>query len=64
MACVWLVRSDGRDESVEADELEITTSGALVFYRYASRMEGERTLLTAFAPGVWQRCTLQAEASR
>jgi hypothetical protein len=61
---VWRVQCDGRDESVEADELEITGSGALVFYRSASRMQQERTLLTAFPPGAWQRCTLQSEPSR
>jgi len=64
MRRVWLVRSEGRDEPIEADELEITAAGALVFYRLASRMEHERTLLTAFPPGQWQRCTLRNEPSR
>ena len=64
MTRVWQVRCDGRDETVEADELEITASGVLAFYRFASRMEQERTLLLAFPPGAWQRCTLQTDLNR
>lgn len=56
----WLVRLDTGDEHVEADEVEITGSGALVFYRLAARTESERTLLTAFAPGLWRRCQLES----
>ena len=61
MRRAWLVRADGRDEHVEADEVEVTSSGTLAFYRFASRMEQERTLLMAFAPGLWQKCTLEGE---
>ncbi len=57
----WLVRTDGREEHVEADEVEITASGVLMFYRFASRMEQERTLLLAFSPGLWRRCQLESE---
>jgi len=55
----WLVRLEGGDERVEADEVEIAPSGTLVFYRFASRQETERVLLTAFSPGLWQRCQLE-----
>ena len=58
----WLVRSDTGEETVEADEVEITASGVLVFYRYASRRETERTLLLALSPSVWRRCQLEIEA--
>ena len=56
----WLVLFEGGEEHVEADEVEITASGVLVFYRYASRMEKERTLLVAFPPGQWRRCELES----
>ncbi len=58
---VWLVQFDGREERVEADEVEITDSGVLVFYRLSSRMAQERTLLTAFSPGLCWRCELVSE---
>ena len=57
----WLVQYDGHEERVEADEVEVTASGVLVFYRYAARMEQERTLLTAFSPGLRWRCQLESE---
>lgn len=57
----WFVQLDEGEESVEADEVEITASGALVFYRLAARTESERTLLTAFAPGLWRRCQLGSD---
>jgi hypothetical protein len=56
----WLVEFDGGKEHVEADDVEITASGVLVFYRLASRMEQERTLLTAFSPSLWRRCQLES----
>jgi hypothetical protein len=56
----WLVEFDGAKEHVEADAVEITASGVLVFYRIASRMERERTLLTAFSPSLWKRCQLES----
>ena len=56
----WLVELDGVEEHVEADEVEITASGVLVFYRFASRTEKERTLLTAFSPSLWRRCQLES----
>jgi hypothetical protein len=56
----WLVEFDGGEEHVEADDVEITASGVLVFYRFAARTERERTLLTAFSPGVWRRCALES----
>ena len=55
----WLVRLDTGEEHVQADEVEITAFGALVFYRLAARTESERTPLTAFAPGLWRRCQLE-----
>lgn len=58
----WIVESSSGEENVEADEVEITASGVLVFYRYASRQESERTLLLALSPGVWRRCQLQGES--
>jgi hypothetical protein len=57
----WLVEVHGGEEHVEADEVEITPSGALVFYRFASRMDSERTLLTAFSPPLWRRCRLESD---
>jgi hypothetical protein len=57
----WLVEYQGREEHIEADDVEITASGALVFYRFASRMEPERTLLAAFSPGLGWRCQLEGE---
>ena len=56
----WLVEFDGGKEHVEADDVEITASGVLVFYMLASRMEQERTLLTAFSPSLWRRCQLES----
>ncbi len=56
----WLVEFDGGKEHIEADEVEITASGVLVFYKFASRIESERTLLTAFSPGLWRRCQLES----
>jgi hypothetical protein len=56
----FLVELDGGKEHIEADEVEITAAGVLVFYRTASRMERERTLLTAFSPGLWRRCQLES----
>ena len=58
---VWLVQYQGREERIEADEVEITASGALVFYRFASRMEQERTLLMAISSGLDWRCQLESE---
>jgi hypothetical protein len=55
----WLVELDGGKEHVEADDVEITSSGVLVFYRSASRQERERTLLIAFSPGSWRRCEFE-----
>jgi hypothetical protein len=56
----WLIEFDGGEEHIEADEVEITASGVLVFYRFASRVEKERTLLTAFSPSLWRRCHLES----
>ena len=56
----WLVEFDGGKEHIETDDVEITASGVLVFYRSASRMETERTLLTAFSPSLWRRCQLES----
>ena len=56
----WLVEFDGGKEHGEADDVENTASGVLVFYRFASRMEKERTLLTAFSPSLWRRCQLES----
>ena len=56
----WLVEFEGGKEHVEADDVENTASGSLVFYRSASRMETERTLLTAFSPSLWRRCQLES----
>jgi hypothetical protein len=56
----WLVEFDGGTEHIEADDVEITASGGLAFYRFASRVEKERTLLTAFAPSLWRRCQLES----
>ena len=58
---VWLVQYQGREERIEADDVEITASGVLVFYRLASRMDQERTLLTALSPGLGWRCELESE---
>jgi len=55
----WLLELTTGPQEVEADEVEITASGALVFYRAAGRRENERTLLGAWSPGSWQRCLLQ-----
>lgn len=56
----WLVEFDEGQECVEADEVEITDSGVLAFYRTASRVERERTLLKALSPHVWRRCQLES----
>ena len=61
MKRVWLVQYHEREEHIEADDVEITASGALVFYRYASRMEQDRTLLSAFSPALSWRCQLESE---
>jgi hypothetical protein len=58
----WRVLCEAAEERVEADELEITASGVLAFFRCASRMEKDRTLLVAFAPGQWRRCQLEGNA--
>jgi hypothetical protein len=58
---VWLVHHQGHEERIEADDVEITASGVLVFYRFASRMDQERTLLTAISPGLGWRCQLESE---
>lgn len=58
----WRVESGTVVEHVEADEVEITASGVLVFYRYASRQERERTLLLTFSASTWQRCRLEDDA--
>jgi hypothetical protein len=57
----WLVELDRGDERVEADEVETTESGALVFYRCASRRETERTLVLALSPNAWRRCRLESD---
>jgi hypothetical protein len=57
----WLVRLDVGEERIEADEVEVTASGVLVFYRLASRRESERTLLLALSPGLWRRCRLESD---
>jgi len=55
----WLVRFEGGEERIEADAVEITASGVLAFYRLAPAPEQERTLLTAFSPGLCWRCELR-----
>ena len=57
---LWLVECDGGEEKVEADDVEITASGVLAFYRTASRQERERTLIRAFSPGFWRRCRFES----
>ena len=57
----WCVHLEAGDDHVEADEVEITGSGVLAFYRNASRQENERTLLVAFSPGAWRRCELDGD---
>ncbi len=56
----WLVESEGSEEHVEADEVEITAAGVLVFYRYASRQETERTLLPTCCSSAWRCCRLES----
>jgi len=56
----WRVEFDGGEEQVKADAIEITASGVLVFYTFVSRMEKERTLVTAFSPSLWRRCQLDS----
>jgi hypothetical protein len=58
----WLVQSDRGEQHVEADEVEVTPSGVLAFYRHASRRETERTLLLALSPKAWPRCLLEGAA--
>ncbi|HSJ98082.1 MAG TPA: hypothetical protein VLC53_13460 [Myxococcota bacterium] len=60
MKSTWLLELADGQEQVEADEVEITASGALVFYRDAGRRESGRTLLSAWSATSWQRCLLQA----
>jgi hypothetical protein len=55
----WLVQLDRGEERVEADEVETTDAGVLVFYRYESRREAERTLTLALSPTAWRRCQLE-----
>jgi hypothetical protein len=57
----WRVDLDGSEERIEADEVEITSSGVLAFYQYAGPMERERTLRTALSPALWRRCQLQGD---
>jgi hypothetical protein len=57
----WLVQLEAGEERVEADEVEIMASGVLVFYRFQSRQEGERTLLLALSPASWRRCRLEGD---
>jgi hypothetical protein len=57
----WLVQLDRGEERIEADEVEITASGVLVFYRCASRREAERTLVLALSPSTWRRCQLEID---
>jgi len=57
----WFVESEAGEDPVEADEVEITAAGALVFYRYASRQETERTLLLSFSAHAWRRCRLEGD---
>ena len=56
----WIVHSEAGEERIEADEVEITPSGALLFYGYASRRQTERSLLLAFAPTSWRRCEAES----
>ena len=60
----WQVVLDGSEEHVEADEVEITASGALAFYQFASPVERERTLLLALSPSLWRCCQLETDRSR
>jgi hypothetical protein len=57
----WLVQLEGAEEHVDADEVEITTSGVLVFYRFQSRRESERTLLFAWSSDAWRQCRLEKD---
>ena len=58
----WLVGSESGDQSVEADEVETTPWGVLVFYPSAPRRENERSLLLALSPDAWRRCELESDA--
>ncbi|RIL07961.1 MAG: hypothetical protein DCC71_01150 [Proteobacteria bacterium] len=62
MARRWIVDSAAGEESIEADEVDITAAGVLVFYRVATRRESERTLIASFAPAHWRRCRLASES--
>ena len=55
----WTVELDQGQQHVDADEVEITPSGALVFYRSAGRTESQRMLLSAWAPSTWRRCVVE-----
>jgi hypothetical protein len=59
----WCVTLEAGEERVEADEVEITAAGVLVFYRFPSRRESERTLLLALSPGAWRRCELESASA-
>lgn len=61
MKRLWLVQVAQGQEHIEADEVETTESGALVFYRCASRRESERTLILALSSSEWRRCQLETE---
>ena len=58
---VWLVQYQGQEERIEADDVEITASGVLAFYRLPSRMDQQRTLLKAISPGLCWRCELEGD---
>lgn len=56
----WLLDLEQGQEYLEADEVEITAAGALVFYRSAGRRDSERTLLCAWSASSWRRCQLES----
>jgi len=58
---LWLVQYQGGEERIEADDVEITASGVLAFYRVGSRTDRDRTLVTAFSPALAWRCQLESE---
>jgi hypothetical protein len=55
----WRLELAQGQQYVDADEVEITPSGALVFFRSAGRTESQRTLLSAWAPSTWRRCEVE-----
>ena len=57
----WLLEGADGQEHIQADEVEVASSGALVFYRYAGHLESGRTLLGAWAAGTWRRCALESD---